>query len=887
MNQDQTKINEENQLLIDQFKRKRVKYERELVDELNKLANFYSSYYEDIDEISEETIAGLFLEDGDKYSEEEKESYKILNKILEYQHGIEKVDYILNRNRYEDGKLDYTLSISELTKTREKAKNVVVKMGIEKIRQTSTCIRSMYKGLSEQNADFKIRYEIQKEFMCNKYGYTPESFDEYFEALRKSNLVTYDKNGSNVIKGAYVHSNDLNEKFKYLLKKKENWDGEEVVYKSEFLTRYKEHYEKMEKERPKNTEYAKLYQEFLNMNRDLVLKFKGFDKDGKVKGDSRMGEEISESSRKSLREQRLARRKKREESKKETVVEEDKPKVANIDYTTLVEDTKEEIKQEIKEEIPKDAIKEDTKEIIVDEVIEEHNVDNKENEEEITPVEVIEHIEEEEEEIVEEPKYDFEKVLTKVEQAADISILRSNNPDKLRKYNESYKYGRILYLPYSGYEILVKRIVDRSQLSYILELLQSNKLATDLTVELEIIRVIYANIEFFLEETPSELDFYRNLSIRDIPLIICTMALISQKENEKGEVLVDVDRVICLNENCQKKIMLEKPIVLDIKREFSKIYPIEIYYSNYHLMREKNYKNIYQAFVNSIDGKLEKMEYEDETLRYQCFYGNVTFYNTCESMNKKIDELIYQLFKDDISKMSDSDLETEFPLLDVKDFIEGKYLVQLQLRYNEILTSNPDIEKESKIEDKERTDEELDIIDEYKHLKAIFDKLDGNLDEMSNMLSVMTNIRSLKIYIKETDELVVDTNTDDLYTLFNTVTSLPQGFYKKILDQYIKYRKEMSEVDYKRTLIKVNSKLLKSKIKITSVLKPREEFLEHINKKYNSEDIRKQWIETYDMSVENLSNGLCTCGHDEFYINYYNLLFFSIIKQMGVKTSLD
>lgn len=877
--------NEKNQMIIDQFKRKRSNYENMRNEELKKLVNYYKSDYEDVDEISEETIASLFS--NDQRDNDTKETNKILNKILEYQHGIKKIDYILNRNTYTDGELDTALSISELTSTKEQAKQECIQMGIEKIRESSHTISSIYRSLKEQNADFKIRYEIQKQFMCNKYGYTPESFDEYFNAIKEHNSKIYNEKGSNVIKGAFVHSNNINEEFKHLLKKKDNWDGEEVVYKSEFLEKYKKEYDKVESERPRNTEGARLYNSFLEMNKNIILQnMPGYKSNDSVSS-TRIGEEVKDNNKKSLREERLKRRlqkhkteEPKEEYKPETVVLKEK----DVNYDNLFESTqtKEEDKSNIEDAVVLTGETDLNSNIVTSEPIMVEIVskttDVIKNPDIIQPKIVEEEVKEIE---------NFEEVFPKVEQKADISILRSNKPDKLKLYNESYKYGRILYLPYSGYEVLVKRIVDRAQLSYVLELLQTSKLSSDMTVELEIMRVIYNNLEFFFDEDPTEIDFYKNLSIRDIPIIITTMALISQKEDDKGDVWVEIDRVICLNEKCQKRISTDKPITINLKSKFQEIYPIELYYTNYHLYKEANYSNIYQAYVNSIDGKVKTFTYSEEGLEYKCIYGKTTFYNSSESMTKKENELAYQLFKDDLSNMTEDEIEKEFPLLDVKDYIKDKYLIQLQLRYEEILSEYPDIDEEYKIEDNKRTEEELDIIDEYKHLKAIISKLNDNLDEMRNILSVIANIRNLKVVIKDTNEVVINSSTKDLYELFNTVISLPQEFYKLILNDYVDQQNEMSNYDYKKTFIKISSNTLKGNIKITSVLKSREDFEKYIGSKYKDEEVQKEWLEVYNKSVDNLSNGLCTCGHDEFYINHFNLLFFSITKQLGVKTNQD
>ena len=946
-------IIEQNQLLIDQFKTKRANYESLRNEEISKLIVFFKSNYESIDEISTKTLQGLFAPKTED-DNTERVSNNIMNKIWEYQYGIVKIDHIFKRNKHDDqGRLDTSLSISELERTKDEAKRICISMGIEKIRETSYAIKSVYKSFSEQNADFKIRYEIQKQFMANKYGYTPESIDEYFAAIVKYNKEMYNKVGSNVIKGGYVHSNEINEKYKHLLKVKEGWDGEEPVYVSELLKEYQDMYEKVNADRPKTGEGAELYNELLTTNRDLVIKHRtklekivsnggsksnSESKSNGVISTDKVNERL-EKVKLSLREQRKAKREakkiEREKLIKESEHKEDSSK--KIDYSSLVIENKPIIEEKKVEDM---VVKEEEKPIVEEINTTEEEVVIKPTPEELKKQELLERkrkleeelrrleeidkikseleelkeeeektdIKEEEVEVIEAPvvedpivveveeekrplDYNFEDTFKKVEVKPNIEILRSNNPNKLKLYNESYKYGRILYLPYSGYEVLVKRIVDRAQLSYILDLLQTSKLVTDGTVEKEVMRVVYSNLEFFFDDDVSEIDFYKNLSIRDIPLLIATLALISQKE-EEGRVLVDIDRLICAEPSCQKRINLKESIKIDLKAKFKEIYPIELYYSDYYKYKEAKYKNIYEAYSHSIDGKLNIVEYSEEPLKYKVIYGKTNFYNSSDIFDRKINDLIFTLYKEDLDSKTDEELAKEYPLMDVKEYLNGKLLVNLQLRYDDISTLYPSI-----LEDTFKSDEEIEAlededykeaIEEMKMLRVIMEKLDNNLNETQRVISVIANIRSLNAEIIETGEKVFDNlDSSDLYTLFNTVINAPNPVYKKILDLYAEQQEELNKYDYRRTFIKVSSNEIKGKIDKSSVLKPRDEFIDYINSKYEDEKTREIWIQTYDDSEANVDNGLCTCSSHNMYINHFNLLFFSIISQMGVRTKVD
>lgn len=60
----------------------------------------------------------------------------------------------------------------------------------------------------------------------------------------------------------------------------------------------------------------------------------------------------------------------------------------------------------------------------------------------------------------------------KVNVEPDTSILRtiSNPVQRIKAYKDSAKEGRKLFLPNSGYEVFIKKIRDRDQISFLLDL---------------------------------------------------------------------------------------------------------------------------------------------------------------------------------------------------------------------------------------------------------------------------------------------------------------------------------------------------------------------------------------------------------------------------------
>lgn len=850
---------DKNNLLLDQLSKKKVALEKQFKERLVELFSEFTDELVSVEDITEKDITSFLGEDFEHDKIKKEAIFKKVELVKETLTSIVKIDHYKERNEIDEytKTLSTFLSIDELEKIKDKVNKILFnKYKLDVVLQSSEALTSVFRGLSDKNMDLKIEYEIQKSILCNKNGYTPESVDTYFNEIKKYNEA---KLKDNTIENKKVSD------FKHLLQIIPDWDGEEVVYESELLKQYKLRIDELEKTRPKDTEGAKLYEEFRKYTQDVNAKINN-KKNTPVYSSSTPKKNKDGLS---LREQRLLRKKNNVKPtiKEETVIEEktdvlkDSIKENKIDYASLLNEKPSQVKEEEKEVIKIDSMVtelEDIKNTIEDKI------------EEKTLVNVT-------------PEVDIDNVFKVVEKAPDISILRSSNPDRLKLYNNSHKYGRLLYLPYSNYEILVKRITDRGQLSYILDLFQSMKLATDGVVEYEIVRVIYKNIEFFFDDTPSEIDFYKNLSPRDLPIIINTMALVSQKEDKTGKVLVNIDRVTCSDPNHDQKFSLVRPIQIDLKETFKNIYPLELYYNNYNRYKESNFKNIFEAFNKSIDGKLILLNFEDETLKYEVIYGKPSYYVISEETNKKKSDTIYKVFLSDLDEMTTSEVIEKYGY-DIKEYCKNKSLLNIQLKFNEIIENNPDIEKEYLIDDDNRSEEEIEILDTYRIITKVFEGLNTMSNSIKEVLDVISCIRQLKVSLKETGEVFINNDMIDMYELFNNVINLPSGLYSSILEKYKEYLVDTYSYDYKSSFIKVNSQNIAGLIDLSNHLKNEDEFIKEMENRFpDNEETKNLWIQRYKESKENLMSGKCTCGSEEFYVNHFNLLFFSISHQLGVK----
>lgn len=849
-----------NNLLMDQLAKKKVSLEKQFKERLADLFSEFTDEMISVEDISEKDITAFLGEDFEHDIIKKESIFKKVELVKESLSNILKIDYYKERNEIDEYSktLSTFLSIKELDNIKDKVNTILFsKYKLDVIMQSSEALTSVFRGLSDKNVDLKIEYEIQKSILCNKNGYTPESVDKYFNEIKKYNEAKLKDNS--------IEKKSLKD-FKSLLEVTDNWDGETPIYKSELLEQYKSRVDEIEKSRPKNTEGAKLYEEFKKYSKEINTKLNS-------KGNNVVFKSSTPKTNKeglSLREQRLLRKKNnikpviesehKEDEYQKTIVQEDKED--KIDYTNLLNNnqTSKNNKEE-KEVIEIDNIITELEDI-------ENTVERKVEEKNLTDVT---------------PVVDVDNVFKVVEKAPDISILRGSNPDRLKLYNNSHKYGRLLYLPYSNYEILVKRITDRGQLSYILDLFQSMKLATDGVVEYEIVRVIYKNIEFFFDDTPSEIDFYKNLSPRDLPIIINTMALVSQKEDKDGKVLVNVDRITCSDPNHGEKFSLVKPIQIDLKETFKDIYPIELYYNNYNIYKENDFKNIFEAFNKSIDGNLVLLNYEDETLKYEVVYGKPSYFIISEETNKKKSDTIYKVFLSDLDEMTSEEIIEKYGY-DLKDYCKNKSLLSIQLKFNEIIENNPDIEKEYLLDDDNRSEEEIEILDTYRIISKVFEGLNVMSNSIKEVLDVVSCIRQLKVSLKATGEVFINNDMINMYDLFNNVINLPSELYSSILEKYKEYLVDTYSYDYKASFIKIKSNNIAGLIDLTNHLKNEDEFTKEIESKFaDNEEVKNLWLKRYKETKENLLSGKCTCGSEKFYVNHFNLLFFSISHQLGVK----
>ncbi|MGL5316983.1 MAG: hypothetical protein ACRC92_27235 [Peptostreptococcaceae bacterium] len=838
---------------------------------LNKSEDYKSM--EDIDLTDLEKYVDNKIDDDaeNEFKLKLRNTYEIALSILRYDYVIERATML------EDGSLDTFIASGELSKLELKAREDIFRnKAIESYTRNASTMKDALKGLNELNFDLRVKYELNKMILCNSKGYTPESVDDYIMAIRDYNEEHLNVLGSNSIKGGVIQNDEVNEKFSHLLKKVENWDGESVIYDSEFIEKYKQELDEIEANRPKTGPTAELYDALVKLNNNLV-KTKKFKIDStSMKQEASSAEVpkvvVTKNTVDSIREQRRlareARSKKIEDKLKARMGEE-------FDYNTLINPT---VEPEITEAVVVEEVIVKDEPVIVDTpkveevVIEEVTVEKKDD-------------------TVRRPdvQYNVDDVFKVVEVKPDLSILKSNSPNKVQLYKESHKYGRLLYLPYSNYEILLKRITNRNQINYVAELLADKRLLNDKSLEFELMRIIYNNTEFFFTQEVSEFDFYKCLSIKDIPLIISQLALISNVPEVPGVHTVNIDSVICFNSSCERRWHLAKPYPLDLEKKFKEIYPIDLYYKNYNTYKEKEYASIYLAFKDSISESIGSFSVvdKDTNLKYTVVTGRPTFFTQSYEIEKRKDQALYLIYLDSLSE--EIKIRDDEKLHEMYEYSENKSIIDLQLRITEIISmySNiPDLANDATFNPVDYEPKIESLVNEYRLIQDMLMNVEQYRANLEAYFSIILSIKYLSIESLDLKEVVVETKDfTDLYELFINVSNMPDEMFKKIHNAYNEYLDDMINYDHKSTMITVTGEEIKNYISIEKSYKSLVDFKAELDVVYKeNEKVKQDFIQAREKTIKAIKEeGACSCGTHEFFINHFNLLFFSLTQAQGVK----
>lgn len=849
-----------------------------------------------------------------KTSEEQKaEIRETVNKFSHQLRNTIMNDYVVSRNkRREDGTLDNFLSADELREIDRKVSEQIGKAQLSRAGvRDAIKLDGVLNTLNDMNVSTRYSYEAYKEGICNDFGVTPESFDEWFAAVNNDNMTKLNEDGIKIRTELYnVKESQI--KHKDLLRRVPGWKKGDIVYVSDFNKKVRElDAKELTDGADKATPIGK--QLFNDMVTDT---FHSVDNPVKLKKSLVSQDDVKKFVRK--------RKIKPVTTTVENNTDDIKPPV--VDQTSKHDDLDDlyshQPKVEVVEEVvvpevkieepvveePKSTVEPLNKSSVINHYVSmglsidqanilanndmikhyvsmglsEEQANLLVNSEEAKEKPVVKQPEKSPEPVYEafnvvadknvienkKQRYngdkgsidDYSKV---IECEADPSILRStsNRLQAIREYKNSAKRGRMLYLPNSNYEVYIKKIRNTESIGYMITLLNNMKdmNLVEAYVKSEVLRVLYDNIEFYFPEPVSYDDFIRCLHESDMTILMVMLALVNIPEDKDGKVPLRIKSLICGNSECGAIGNLREEMILDLKEEFTLIYPVELYAANYAAYKNANYQSIYHAYRDSDVGKLERYEVKDDMFEFKVYCSSPTVYKT-QSVKSARDEVSYKRLHARIEERIDAYKSAGEVYDDVVDYM-NTHTYQDYLRDTSNAAMNPD-----------ETDIKTKTL-----ITTISDEMDLIKKEDLPFYLIMDAIDQISITTLDGEVVVDKLDQKDVFTMIGILAEdCPKELLEKIIETKNKSLDKSIPVD-----ITFEAEELAGSFDFDGYYGTDEEMVEEIRSRYEnaSDEELEKVIETQrkirDAHKPHYENeAKCFCGNDVWKLNYTAILFF-------------
>lgn len=857
----------------------------------------------DINDVTSDNLRELLR--TKKTEELEKELSTGMNQIKrEYLSKYAKV-YVVKRNKLKnDGELDYLLNPDEHAELenlveRKLCDNPSYKFSLLVINNASGTIDVFNDKMVESKRD----YEINKLVFCNEKGMTPESYDawqEYVKLTIKSDCLDTEDGFSNLSK---FDENWHRDTFRKFYKKVPDFvKGETLVYSSEFLDEL-ENYDNEMLSKSRNPTMAGILREFDSGMTKLAKKT---EEDKEV--ESIVGVEARKNTNQGVISGIELRKRKLEDKKKHVEVEKEK------EVIEAVTETVSEVVIEDKDDITKFLNMRHTtpaEESIIDHATEEFyetgttvEVETEVIEEHVTVDEVI--VEKPDppkvtkgsiiHELITNPDQKLKTfrseevendILIKFVREPDINILRNINDPKLRITafkNSAVPSGFKIYLPYSGYEVIVKKLMDKSHLSYVYSMIDRVWDRKDLEqfIEQETLKIVFECLEFpTFESNVTFRDFIKNLSVGDIPILMIAFAMTNIPEDDEGRIRLGFKSIKCTNSECGEIIPLSE-IKIDLKDLFSKIYP----YNKYKdlVKRSINYTEIDSAYRSTNSGELHSasMVDDDGLCKYTIYYSKPTVYKEV-TIETKSAECNFEMIKEDILERKEVYKEM-YGINGLDEYLMDMSFESFQER-SATLAANLSV---TSMDSNDFTEFEFNSIsnfikDNMSPITTISKLLETNYIEFSKVFNTCKFIDM--IHVQTVDGTTIVKLTDCQGNLFDTIQTISQ-MPVKLVDELVKVTNELGTTyKFEHDNVFYTSDDIKSRIDkefLKRYSKEEDETFKRYLKETNPDitDLQIEMeVKNKEESFKKLAKGHCICGNDTFFLNYMTIVFFSIFKR--------
>ena len=484
---------------------------------------------------------------------------------------------------------------------------------------------------------------------------------------------------------------------------------------------------------------------------------------------------------------------------------------------------------------------------------------------------------------------------SKIKTEPDISILRtvSNPLQRIKLYEASAKEGRKLFLPNSGYEVFIKKIRDKDQISYLLSMLDPKENLTQSVDQLimdECINILFANMDFNFEEPVAREDFLKCTHPNDIIFAIMMLAIVNLPANKDGKCIVNISSVSCNSEyhGTQRQIFsLNHPIQIDILEEFTKVYKL-----SQPLLERKSkfdnskYKTIYEAYSDNGAGVNEYCSVKDELVTYNIILSPLNLYK----LNKQREEtqkILYDSIRTDFK--SEGAIRTGLEARVGRDF--NKVDIYLENTPFDMFKADAARVSGMKLEDfshdfkeiedesvrKEALKEQALNKETFICLTHIFPLMAEYSDNLDYAMLIVNFIDSMEVVANANNERIAGPLSHDNYAeLLQIFTQIPDI---KEIGTAIERLNEKTNLIIEDTSIEWNSRdIFKFMPKFEELFAPEEKYIQILKDEGESEVAIEKYMQEYAKQRENMHSGKCFCGSDKFVLDWRSILFQCLSK---------
>lgn len=750
-------------------------------------------------------------------------------------------------------------------------------------------IASMLVGSEDLNETYafeaKIKYEIDKYDMCNNYGITPKSYDEFMTKVQYD-LDLYLRTNPDTD----IHNNELMEEIKSniyndnkkLLLKVPNFEEDykskgKIIYTSAFLIKYIDaeiRFEEEIKDSSKKVDprtqssVTKMYESLIDYQNKRFNRILKEEEHVDVNNSSEIEISKNVKSRQSDIDKLLAERKRLKEEKK-------RHKEENISQTSKIDTFVENSSQNAE-----NAVKTHSRGVSegISDVVQSNNKVEKIEEVIKTPAVVIENTNPE-----------FESYSEMMYKKADPKLLRDTNiPLSIRriKYLESSRYSRSIYLPNSGYRVHVHKLKDEPKLTHMIDLINNIYTAeANYLVKYELLSIVYDSLSFddFTSE-PSFEEFLDNLHDSDLSVLFAMFALVNAPDSFKlkGDINFTINNVHC--RECGTTLYFKHPLTLNLKNEFLKLYDKSTFSNDFPIYRSSLPTDIRNAYEKKF-GKLRDIMVDDyiSELSYKITYRLPTVAISLEIERMKY-SLSYDIFKKSIKDNIDANITVQPDDIEMYNYIKEKTYSAVVDRYQEL----------SKIDYTDNVYESLtgenledfnNLKNEYNLTSRLFDAINILTNRLSRLYTLMNYIYNITVFIKESDTNELTTleviDNSNLLGIVECLSNLKDNSLQQLIDAI----DELNKTNKYNQDIELEPQQLKGLLEWDKYFQTDEngnivsedKFLENLQKDNPSLDV--EMIRSIRQERRtNLENGYCVCGHEPLTLNYTQLLFFCLSK---------